>query len=154
MKKEKTIDVLNKLVQINNGRVKGYEQASDNTEDKEFEDLFISFKQSSVQCLAELEIEINALGGELAKGTTTSGKFLRAWRDFESAIAGKDRKGILSSCEKCEEIADEAYQKVLKTDAEHLSAEQQSMIKEQHELLKGDRKKINTLQSAVEGAEA
>lgn len=148
MEKEKTIDVLNKLVEINNDRIEGYEKASENTEEKDLKDLFSRFKQTSRKCLGELKSEINKLGGKVTEGTNVSGKFFRAWMDVKSALTGKDRKAILNSCEYGEEQADETYQTVLDDESEHLSPQQRSMIKEQHNLLKSDQSTIQSMLNA------
>lgn len=146
MKKEKTIDALNKLIEINNDRIEGYEKASANTEEKELQKLFSEFRQTSKNLLRELISEIDKLGGKVSEGTKTSGKFFRAWMDVKSALTGKDRKAILNSCEYGEEQADETYQEILDEQSEHLSAQQLSMIKAQHKLLKADHNTIKLMQ--------
>ncbi|MEX2351356.1 MAG: PA2169 family four-helix-bundle protein [Balneolaceae bacterium] len=145
MKKEKTIDALNTLVEINNDRVKGYEKAFENTEERDLKDLFSTFEKTSHKCLGELISEINKLGGKATDGTNTSGKFFRTWMDVKSALTGKDRKAILNSCEHGEESADETYQTVLEDESEHLNPQQQSMIESQHNLLLADQSKIKSM---------
>ncbi len=147
MENEKTIDALNKLVEINNDRIEGYEKASENTEERDLNDLFSAFKQTSQKCLGELKSEINKLGGQVTEGTTTSGEFFRVWMDVKTALAGKDKKAILNSCEYGEEQADETYQEILNDESEHLNTQQQSMIKEQLNLLKADQSKIKSMQN-------
>jgi hypothetical protein len=40
MKNEKSIDVLNKLIEINNDRIEGYQTASDETKESDLKELF------------------------------------------------------------------------------------------------------------------
>jgi uncharacterized protein (TIGR02284 family) len=150
MEKEKTIEALNKLVEINNDRIEGYEKASDNTEERDLKELFSTFKQTSRKCQRELKSEISKLGGRATEGTTTSGKFFRTWMDVKSALTGKDRKAILNSCEYGEENADKTYQSVLDDEKEHLNQEQQSLIRSQHNALKNDQGKITVMLNALE----
>ena len=145
MEKEKTIDALNQLVEINNDRIEGYEKAIENTEERDLKDLFSKFVQTSRNCQRELITEIQKLGGKPIEGTTTSGKFFRTWMDFKSALTGKDRKAILNSCEFGEESADETYKDVLTDETEYLSPQQQAMIQEQHNLLRADQGKIKSM---------
>lgn len=145
MEKEKTIDVLNKLVEINNDRIRGYEKAFATTEERDLKDLFSTFEQTSEKCVGELFGEISKLGGEATEGTKASGKFFRAWMDVKTALTGKDRKAILDSCEYGEEKADETYQEVLNDKSEHLNPQQLSMIKTQHKLLKSDHSTIKSM---------
>lgn len=149
MEHEKTIDALNKLVEINNDRIEGYEKAYENTEEKELKSLFSKFEQTSRECLDELENEIKKLGGKVTEGTNVSGNFFRAWMDVKSALTGNDRKAIFKSCEYGEEQADETYQSVLDDESEHLNSQQLTIIKEQHDLLKSDQSTINNFKNAL-----
>ncbi|MCH8495433.1 MAG: PA2169 family four-helix-bundle protein [Balneolales bacterium] len=145
MHNDKTIAAINKLVEINNDRIEGYENAFKNTDETDLREIFSSFAQNSKKCQQELVSEINKLGGKATDGTTVSGKFFRGWMDVKSALTGKDRKAILESCEYGEEQADETYQKVLGDEPEHMNPQQFSMIKEQHNMLKADQSKIRTM---------
>lgn len=149
MNNEKTIEALNSLVEINNDRIKGYEKASENTEERDLKDLFSSFGQNSKKCQRELISEINKIGGKAASGATASGTFFRAWMDVKNALAGKDRKAVLNSCDNGEERADETYKAVLNEESKHFSPDHKSMIQQQHSLLKSDRSKIKSLLNAL-----
>lgn len=148
MKNEKTIEVLNTLVQINNDRIEGYETAFKETEEPDLKAHFSQFMLTSQKCKQELVREVIRLGGEPTEGTRVSGKFFRVWMDVKAAITGKDRKAILGSCEYGENAADETYHDVLKNELDHLMAPQQSMINAQHALLKADREVIKSMHDA------
>lgn len=145
MEKEKTIYVLNTLVEINNDRIKGYEKASANTEERDLKDLFSNFEQTSRKCKGDLISEINQMGGEVIEGTTTSGKFFRTWMDVKSALTGKDRKAILNSCEYGEANTIEVYNNVLDVKSEHVILQQQEMIESQLNKIKTDQSTINSM---------
>ncbi len=149
MENEKTVDVLNKLIQINNDRIEGYETASDETEEQELKTFFNELKQTSLHCNKELSGEVTKLGGTATEGTKTTGKFFRVWMDVKAALTGKDRKGILNSCEYGEDWATDTYEKALENDLEYLNAEQQTMVKAQHTLLKADHDKIKSMRDLV-----
>ncbi|MFO7655806.1 MAG: PA2169 family four-helix-bundle protein [Bacteroidales bacterium] len=150
MKKEKAIDVLNSLITINNDRIEGYETASNETEEQDLKTLFAQFMATSKKCKQELVMEVTTLGGEVAEGTKTSGKFFRVWMDVKAALTGKDRKAILNSCEFGEDKAQDTYEKALENDSDYLSAEQQSMVYEQKAQLKADHDHIKALRDALE----
>ena len=145
MGSNKKIDVLNSLVQINNDRIEGYENASVSTEERELKDLFSTFIQTSKICLDELTREIEKFGGKPAE----SGKFFRTWMDVKSAIAGKKRRKILKSCKYGEENAIRVYNNVLNKKSEHLNLHQQEMIKSQLDLLKTDLSIVKSKQVAL-----
>jgi uncharacterized protein (TIGR02284 family) len=149
MDKEKTTDVLNKLVVINNDRIEGYETASDNTEEKDLKTLFSKFAKTSRKCRHDLIREIENLGGKAEDGTKVSGKFFRAWMDVKSALTGNDRKAILNSCEQGEEKAIETYKTVFNDKSDHLTADLLMMVRTQYGLIKTDQGKIISMQNAL-----
>jgi uncharacterized protein (TIGR02284 family) len=152
MKNEETVDVLNKLITINNDRIEGYDTAAKETEEQDLKTLFAQFTATSRQCNAELINEVVKLGGTPSEGTRTTGKFFRVWMDVKSALTGKDRKAILNSCEYGEDVAKDTYEKTLENDSEELTSEQKTMIKAQHTLSKADHDKVKTMLEAWETA--
>lgn len=115
-KNEKYASALNKLLEINNDRIEGYERAADETEDDDLRAMFLQFCTQSRQYRSQLEILVRELGEEPQEGTTASGKLYRAWMDLKAALAGKDKKAILSSCEYGEDVAKDAYEEFLEDD--------------------------------------
>lgn len=149
MENEKTIEVLNTLITINNDRIEGYETAAKETEEQDLKAFFSDLKQTSLHCNKELSAEVKKLGGTATEETKTTGKFFRVWMDVKAALTGKDRKAILNSCEYGEDVAKDTYKKALENDAENLSAEQKTMIKTQHTLLVVDHNKVKTMRDLV-----
>jgi uncharacterized protein (TIGR02284 family) len=149
MDNEKTIDVLNSIVQINNDRIEGYVTASKETEDVDLKTLFASLIDTSEQCKEDLENEVEKLGGEPTESTRITGKFFRVWMDVKAALTGNDRKAILNSCEYGEKAAQDAYESVLTDELENLTAEQQTMLAAQKQLLQADHNKIISLRDTL-----
>lgn len=149
MEREKTIEVLNSLITINNDRIEGYETAMEETEEHDLKSLFARFISTSRKCKQELVKEVTTMGGKPAEGTKTSGKFFRAWMDVKAALTGKDRKAILNSCEYGEDEALDTYEDVLEDDLEHLSAQQQTMVMAQKSLIKADHDHVKALRDAL-----
>ncbi len=149
MENEKTIDVLNPLIIINNDRIEGYETALEATDEDDLKILFSRFIETSRQCKQELVTEVHMLGGEEAEGTKVSGKFFRVWMDVKAALTGRDRKAILNSCDYGEDEAQETYQEALEEDLEHLNDSHQNMIHAQKSLLKADHDHIKALRDAL-----
>ena len=149
MEKDKTIEVLNTLITINNDRIEGYDTASKETEEQDLKTMCAHLSSTSQKCNQELSAEVTKLGGTPAEGTKTTGKFFRVWMDVKAALTGKDRKTILNSCEFGEDMAKGTYAKVLKDDLENLSAEQQIMIKAQHTLLVGDHNVVKAMRDSL-----
>lgn len=150
MENEKTIDVLNDLVEINNDRIDGYETASKETEEADLKALFFQFGQTSMKCKDELVQEIVRLGGKPTEGTKVSGKFFRVWMDVKAALTGKNRKVILESCEFGEEVAQKSYIDALNAQADHLSTEQKSILGAQLASITADHMLVKSMVTALD----
>ena len=148
MEKEKTIDVLNTLIVINNDRIEGYTTASEETDDNDLVSLFAGFIANSEKCKQELATEVKRLGGEVAEGTLISGKVFRAWMEVKSTLTGKDREAILNSCEYGEDEAQETYDEALDEPTD-LSTDQQTLIIRQRQMLRSDHDQVKTLRDAM-----
>ena len=57
MRQVKSIELLNKLVTINNDRIKGYEVAITETHDEEVQSLFIDLASTSRHCSGRYRLE-------------------------------------------------------------------------------------------------
>ncbi|MDZ4747503.1 MAG: PA2169 family four-helix-bundle protein [Saprospiraceae bacterium] len=152
MKTEQTIDVLNTLVTINNDRIEGYETASNETEEQDLKSIFARFAQTSHACRQALAHEVTRLGGTPSEGTRTSGKIFRVWMDVKAAVTGKDRKGILNSCEYGEDMAVDTYDTVLKENQDDITSEQQTMLLDQRELIKADHDEVKAMRDVLANA--
>jgi len=148
MDTQKSISLLNSLIEINNDRVEGYDTASKETDSTELKVLFTELTQTSQQNLSDLRAAVRALGGSPEEGTRVTGKFFRAWMDVKAALTGNDRHQILSSCEFGEDKALEAYDDVLENAAD-LSGENQSMVRTQQANLRADHDRVKSLRDAV-----
>jgi uncharacterized protein (TIGR02284 family) len=146
MKNDKSIDVLNNLITINNDRIQGYETAIDETKDADLKSEFARFIATSQECKSELIAAVTKLGGKPAEGTRPDGKIYRAWMDFKALVTGKDRKAILNSCEYGEDVAVNTYEKALKD--EDLSSEYITLVSEQYGKIKADHDTVRSMRDA------
>ena len=145
MDTQKTIEVLNSLIEINNDRIVGYETALNETEEEDLKSLFSQFRQTSLKCKSELIHEVHELGGIPVEGTKTSGKFFRVWMDMKFFITCFDRTTILYSCEHGEDAAVDTYNSALSNNLEVITTKQQSMLTTQQALLLADHDYIKNL---------
>lgn len=144
MDKDKSIDILNKLIEINNDRIEGYETASKETEEYDLKTLFAGFIATSHKCRQELVQQVLNLGGTPEEGTRTTGKFFRVWMDVKAALTSKDRKTILKSCEYGEDVAVDTYEKAL-SDSGDVSSILYTLIESQYLLIKNDHNKVKNM---------
>jgi uncharacterized protein (TIGR02284 family) len=143
---EKTAEVLNDLITINNDRIAGYERAENETSDKD-SDLKALFRQMAAESrsyVTDLSKYVAAAGDTPSDKTMLSGKIYRAWMDVKATFSGKDRKAILASCEFGEDAAQKAYDSALSSDAE-LQTEVRQLIMDQKTSLKKSHDRIKAL---------
>jgi uncharacterized protein (TIGR02284 family) len=145
---EKNTEVLNDLIKVNNDRLKGYEKAAAETNEKDVDlrRLFRDMAAESRELGTELERYVKNGGDSPADGTTIYGDIYRGWMDVKATFTGKDRKAILAACEFGEDAAQRAYEKALKeTD---LSADTRQVITDQRARLKRSHDRIKRMRDA------
>jgi uncharacterized protein (TIGR02284 family) len=146
---EKIVDVLNRLITLNNDRIEGYQTASKETLEKDLKTIFSQFAKTSEQCKAELEHEVYKLGGTPDEGTRITGKFFRMWMRVKAALTYNNLKVILDSCEVGEDMVGDIYKQTLSENVGILTMEQKRMISAQYVALKANHQKIKGLRDAV-----
>lgn len=145
---EKSIGILNDLVEINNDRVEGFEKAlaDINDENVDLKVLFQEYASQSRRFSQELTQIVASYGGDAETGTSVSGSLHRAWIDIKSLFGGSDRESILNEAERGEDAIKAAYEKALR-DGE-LAGEAQAKVSEQAVEIKAAHDKIKALRDA------
>lgn len=148
---EKSVEVLNDLIEINNDRAEGFGKAAQDLDptDMDLQGIFLNCSLESRQFSRQLRDEINQLGGHAENDTSNTGALHRAWIDVKATFTGHDRKGILAECERGEDAIKKAYHDALSPEND-LSAEvipillrQQQAINAAHDRIKGLRDSAN-----------
>ena len=146
---KETVDILNDLVKINNDRIQGYEKALKELkdEDADLKPLFLSFIEQSRRIKMTLGTELQVLGGDMEKGTTSSGSLYRTWMEVKATFTGHNRHSVLEACEYGEDAAQKAYETALKT--EHVPAHLVDTLMEEKENLRSAHNQIKALRDAT-----
>src|SRR6218665_1523295 len=112
---QKTVEVLNDLIQINNDRADGFERAAKDLNDENI-DLKASFEKmasGSRTNVTELAGLVGKQGEDPDTGNTVLGTLHRAWIDIKATFGGSDRHSILQECERGEDAIKKAYKDAL-----------------------------------------
>lgn len=150
MYSDKTIAVLNNLIEINNDRIEGYKTAYSETVDFDLKRIFGNLRETSERNALALQNEIIRCGGDPTDSTRSTGKLFRVWMDFKSSVTGQSGKAILNSCEQGEDVAVSVYNDVLNNHpSESLSPGQISMVDEQYRIIKSDHDLVRSLRHAM-----
>jgi uncharacterized protein (TIGR02284 family) len=144
---KKTIETLNDLVQINNDRIAGYENALDEIrDDTELRTVFINKISESQQLKSTLVEEVQVLGSDADNSTTVSGSIHRAWLDIKATFSGHSSKSILEECEFGEDAIKKAYRTALNEDIpayiRDILNDQLSILQQSHDEIKALRDSI------------
>jgi uncharacterized protein (TIGR02284 family) len=149
-KNDAVIKTLNNLIEVNLDRAKGYETAAKDTEDSELKTMFNQYSSQSLTFKNELDGMVRTHGGEPQKNSSASGAVYRAWMNTKSALTGKDKKGVLNSCEFGEDVAKKTYEDATK-EAASFPADALSLINRQYdEILKAHNRVKSMRDSLVE----
>jgi len=150
------IETLNDLVQINNDRIKGFENAIKELSEKNDElydrtDLVNVFNNKileSRQLKSTLVQEIQVLGGEAETDSTVSGAIHRTWLEVKAAFTGHSEKSILEECEFGEDAIKKAYQTAI--DDEDTPAYIRDILNDQKMIIDQSHDEIKALRDSVE----
>ena len=131
---EKSVEVLNDLIEINNDRIAGFDHASKDLGegDADLKAIFEKFSSDSRKNVEELTAAVNQIGGDAEAGHSASGTIHRAWLDVKATFTGHDRKSVLAECERGEDAIKKAYKDAL-TPENGLSTENERIIARQQE---------------------
>lgn len=147
MNNDKTISVLNDLLNITNDRIAGFAKV----EDKVWEtrsNLKLAYDDMvsrSTDMKNDLINLISQKGGEADNSTSVSGAFHRAWIDVKNTFASDKEESTLENVVFGEKAAIVAYQDAL--DSGDLCPESTSLVLDQLHHLKSSYAKFETLES-------
>jgi uncharacterized protein (TIGR02284 family) len=146
---EKSVEVLNDLIEINNDRIDGFTRAGKDLGegDADLKAVFDKFASDSLQNVQELSQAVGQAGGDLETGNSVSGTLHRAWIDVKATFSGHDRKAILSECERGEDAIKKAYRDALSED-NGLSPEQVTLLVNQQQVINEGHDRIKALRDA------
>ena len=129
---ENATSVINELIEINNGRVAGFEKAiaDINDENIDLKTLFQGYAEQSRKNGQELAAIVGSVK-EVETGKSVAGTLHRAWIDVKSLFGGSDRASILSEAERGEDAIKKAYKEALSSG--NLSSEALEVVSAQAE---------------------
>lgn len=112
---DKSIEVLNDLIEINNDRVAGFTHATRELQEKDLDvrELFMELRNQSRENVHALGRAIHKSGGKVEMAMSGGATLHRVWLDLKCAFTGHGRKSILAECERGEMAIKKAYQMAL-----------------------------------------
>jgi len=126
---EKSIEVLNDLIETCRDGQNGFSTAASDVKDSSLKALFNRYSAQRAEFAAELEALVSGLGGEPEASGSMAGAAHRGWINVKSAVTGKDVGSIVAEAERGEDAAKAAYQEALQ---EYMPAEIRAVIQKQY----------------------
>jgi uncharacterized protein (TIGR02284 family) len=142
MAHDKTLDQLDRLIDINKNAEAGLLSAAESVKNSELETLFSGYAQQHGKFASELQDEVSRLGGSSSASGTLGGSLHRGWMDLKSAFSGGGAPGILKSCESGEESAEIAY---LNAVAANITGQPHTLIQKHLQQIQGFRTRLARL---------
>ncbi len=145
---KETIGILNDLIEINNDRIKGFENAlKDVQEDQELRSVFTEKISESQAFRSDLTKEVQVLGEDAETGTSISGTIHRTWLDIKAKFSSNNDKSVLEDAEFGEDAILKAYKSALAE--EHLPAYIRDILNEQETALQASHDEIKALRDSA-----
>ncbi|MFD2147271.1 PA2169 family four-helix-bundle protein [Mucilaginibacter antarcticus] len=141
------IETLNDLIQINNDRIKGFQNAAE--EAKDDADLVTVFNNKIVESQmlkATLAQEVQVLGETAETGNSISGTIHRTWLKVKADFTGHSERTILEECEFGEDAIKKAYQSAL--EEEQLPAYLRDILNDQKLIIDQSHDEIKALRDS------
>jgi uncharacterized protein (TIGR02284 family) len=134
MDKEKEIvSVVHHLIERAKDGEKGYRTASHDVHEEDLKSLFRQYAVQRDNMITELQDQLHQMGKTQDESGSLEGTIHRSWLDLSSAIVARDRKRILSECERGEDYAVSAYEKAMKAD---LPSNLKAIVEKQYQQVK------------------
>jgi len=123
------LSTLNGLLETCRDGAQGFRSAAEGVQDANLRRLFESYAQQRSEFTAELEREVQRLGGDPADHGHVAGALHRSWINIKAAVTGKDDHAVLGEAERGEDFAVRAYREALDSG---LSADLRGIVERQY----------------------
>ncbi|WPP52046.1 ferritin-like domain-containing protein [Catalinimonas niigatensis] len=143
----KITNTINELITVCAEGERGYKNASERVDEKEFKTILYRLSQQRALFRSELENELIKDFGQEAKGDDSLlSKFHRGWMDFKAGLKGNDSKAVFDECIRGENHAIDKYMDALKKNLPNYLEER---VKNQLEMIKGTLIQLREFESEV-----
>ncbi|MDB5728375.1 MAG: family four-helix-bundle protein [Noviherbaspirillum sp.] len=139
------VSTLNDLIETSKDGEEGFRTCAEDVKDAQLKTLFLNRAQSCATAAAELQQLVRTYGGTPETSGGLGGAIHRRWVDIKAAITGRDDKGVLTECERGEDVAVHSYraalEKSLPPEARAVVEKQYQGVLKNHDMVKALRQK-------------
>jgi uncharacterized protein (TIGR02284 family) len=139
---DQVIETLNDLLETARDGELGFREAAEHVKTPNLSALFGRRAETSREAAAELQDQIQRLGGKMDEGGTVTGAAHRVWVHIRGLFGGASDETMLNECERGEDAALARYRKALK---QNLPQEIHAMVQRQFETAQRNHDMIKSL---------
>jgi uncharacterized protein (TIGR02284 family) len=143
---EKTVSVLQNLIETNRDGQHGFRTAAEDAKDAELGRVFTQFSTQRTTFIAELQDRIRSLGGDPDKSGSVAGSLHRGWIDLKSALTSNEPHAVLAEAERGEDAAVKAYREALEENIDPVS---RGIVSRQYASVQAAHDRIKSLRDSV-----
>jgi uncharacterized protein (TIGR02284 family) len=143
---EKTVSVLQNLIETNRDGQHGFRTAAEDAKDAELGRVFTQFSTQRTTFIAELQDRIRSLGGDPDKAGSVAGSLHRGWIDLKSALTSNEPHAVLAEAERGEDAAVKAYREALEENIDPVS---RGIVSRQYASVQAAHDRIKSLRDSV-----
>ena len=114
MDSDKTISILNNLIETCKDGEIGFKTAADGLQNAAIKASFLEYSQQRASFARQLQDEVHKLGGDPETSGSMSGSLHRGWLNIKATVTGNDDHAIVAEAERGEDVAKAAYEDALK----------------------------------------
>src|SRR5262249_11558550 len=126
---DEVISTLNDLIETCKDGENGYRTAAGSVKNADLQALFNSYAQQRGQFAAELQREVERLGGTPEKSGSVAGALWRGWTNIKSLVTGGSESAVIAECERGEDAAKKSYEQARK---KFMPADVQAILERQY----------------------
>jgi uncharacterized protein (TIGR02284 family) len=146
MDHDDVIATLNDLIETSRDGEEGFRTCADAVKSAQLKEVLQQAASRCAQAVSELQAKVRGLGGDPERRGSVSGSLHRALVDIKSTITGMDEAGVLTECERGEEVARKAYEEALSKD---LPGDVRLMVERQYQGVRQHQDRIHQLRGPI-----
>ena len=146
MDNDDVIATMNDLIETSRDGEEGFRTCADAVKSAQLKEVLQQAASRCAQAVSELQAKVRGLGGDPERRGSVSGSLHRALVDIKSTITGMDEAGVLTECERGEEVARKAYEEALSKD---LPGDVRLMVERQYQGVRQHQDRVHQLRGAM-----
>jgi uncharacterized protein (TIGR02284 family) len=144
---EKTISILNDLIETCKDGQQGFATAAKDAKDSELARALSHYSVQRGNYIRELQQRIRSLGGDPDKHGSVSGSLHRGWINLKAAVSSHEPHAVLAECERGEDAAVANYRDALQNN--ELDTESRALVQRQAAGVQEAQDRIKELRDSV-----